>query len=90
VADAQTQTTKREELREKIIAMMHDLVLPKKIEVEPQPTIDQLEKILNSVDPPSISLQPDGSVVEYRPQTTTVQAVADGILDLLEVEGVMP
>lgn len=79
---------RRDDLRQKIIAMMNALVLPRRVEHEPRPTIEELEKLLNSDDPPNISIQPDGSVIEYRPQTTTVRAVADGILDLLEAEGV--
>ena len=75
----------RAELRQQIIDRLHELVLPKKIERLPRPSLDELEKILNSVDPPNIQIGPDGSIVEYRPQTTTVGVVADAILDLLGI-----
>lgn len=79
-----TKTTPtRAELRKKIIDKMKTLVLPKKIERNPRPTIEELEKILNQAEPPNIQINPDGSVTEYQPQSTTIEKVADAILDLI-------
>jgi hypothetical protein len=77
-----TKTTSRAELRQKIIDKMNTLVLPKPVERKPRQTIEELEKILNQEDPPNIQINSDGSVTEYRPQTTTVGKVADAILEL--------
>lgn len=85
MSDKAQTTQSRTDLRQQIIDKLHELVLPKKIERLPRPSLDELEKILNSVDPPNIQIGPDGSIVEYRPQTTTVGVVADAILDLLGI-----
>jgi hypothetical protein len=75
---------RRAELRQKIIERMNELVLPRKVEQIPRPSIDELERLLNQSSPPDIRIEPDGTVVEYFPQTTTVGKVADAILDLFE------
>lgn len=77
------QTTDRAELRQKIIDKMKELVLPKKVERQERPSIDELEKLLKQEDPPNIQINPDGTVTEYQPQTTTIEKVADAILHLL-------
>lgn len=56
------------------VAIM-DMLKPKTI-VKARPTIDELERILNSEDSTSISIEPDGSVVEMVPLTTTAREVA--------------
>lgn len=74
----------REKIRQQIIDKMKGLVLPKKVERNPRPTIDELEKILNSENGPNVQLNPDGTVTEYQPQTTTIEKVADAILDIFD------
>jgi hypothetical protein len=82
----ESQLADRSELRPKIIDRMKELVLPKKIERSPRPSIDELEKLLRQEEPPNVKINPDGTVTEYQPQTTTVEKVADTILDLLAAE----
>ena len=77
-----TVTASRADLRQNIIDKMKTLVLPKKVERNTRPTIEELEKILNSENPGKMQINPDGSVTEYHPQTTTIEKVADAILEL--------
>lgn len=69
-----------------ITAAIMALIQPteRKIEQSERPSIAQLEAILNSEDPPKVSIKPDGSVVEIVPASTTVGHVADAVLDLLK------
>jgi hypothetical protein len=71
------------DLRQQIIDTMKCLALPRKVVAIPRPSIEDLERILNQENPPPVQLEPDGSVTEYQPQTTTVEKVADAILALL-------
>ncbi len=83
---SESKTAIRAELRQKIIDKMKTLVLPKKVERKERPTIDELERILNSENPGKMQINPDGSITEYREQTTTIEKVADAILDLVYPE----
>lgn len=67
-------------LREKIIQEIMALVRPEPYEMKPTPTIDELERILNSPDPMEIDLRPDGSVYARPPHYVTVGIVADAVL----------
>ena len=79
--DAQSVESDRS-LRDEIVVEIMSMIRPVKIE-RTKPTIAELEAILNSDDPPLISLNPDGSCTELVPMTTTVGAVADKIVALI-------
>lgn len=69
-------------LKEEIVTAIMSLVRqqPKKME---RPTIDELERIINSESTDAVNIEPDGSVT-VTPQATTVGTVAD--LVVLPVE----
>lgn len=66
-------------LREKIVAEIMKLVRPAPVPMDPKPSIDDLERMLNSDDPRRIKILPDGSVVEEAPPHT-VGDIADAVL----------
>lgn len=66
-------------MRDEIIAEIMTLVRPPPHKMEPRPTIEELEKILNSEDKRDITIEPDGSI-SVRPDHTTVAEVADAVL----------
>jgi hypothetical protein len=70
-------------LKEQIVTEIMSLVRPQPQKMEPKPTIAELEKILNSECTDAISIEPDGSVC-VRPTSTTVGAVADKVIGLVE------
>lgn len=71
-------------LKEQIVTEIMSLVRqpPKKLET---PSIDDLEKILNSECTDAIHIEPDGSV-SVTPTVTTVGAVADKVVLVVDVE----
>lgn len=72
-------------LRQRIAAEIMTLVRQQPRKMEPRPTIDELEKILNSETSDEVHIESDGSV-SVRPTTTTVGAVADKVAALVEGE----
>lgn len=70
-------------LREQIIAEIMKLVRPAQIISERKPTIDELEKILNSDDRSVTSINPDGTV-SIAPPPCTVGDVADAVLRVFD------
>lgn len=71
-------------LREQIVKEIMSLVRQKPRKME-KPSIAELEKILNSECTDAINIEPDGSV-SITPIVTTVGAVADKVIALLEPE----
>lgn len=65
-------------LRAKIVTEIMKLVKPKMVTPERKPTIDELEKMLNSECQDRIQILPDGSVAIERPNT--VGDIADAVL----------
>lgn len=70
-------------LRSEIVREIMTLVQPEPQEIKPRPTIDELEKMLNSDTPQEIDIRPDGSIYTRPPAHTTVGAVADTILRVI-------
>jgi hypothetical protein len=68
--------------REQIVSEVMNLVHPKMVPSDKKPTIDELEKILNSEDHPNISIAPDGSFLVEQPNT--VGDIADAVMRLVE------
>lgn len=69
-------------LRELIAAEIMTLVRQQPRTME-KPTVDELEKILNSDSSDAVHIEPDGSV-SVTPTVTTVSAVADKVAALVE------
>jgi hypothetical protein len=71
-------------LKEQIVTEIMSLVRqpPRKME---KPSIDELEKILNSESTDDINIEADGSI-SATPTTTTVGAVADKVVTAVEAE----
>lgn len=72
-------------LRDQIVAEIMSLVRPQPTKMDPPPTIEQLEAILNSENTDDVRIETDGSV-SVRPTVTTVGAVADKVVGLVEYE----
>jgi hypothetical protein len=70
-------------LKEQIVREIMSLVRPQPKRMVAKPTIEELEKILNSETTDDIQIEPDGSV-SVRPKTTTVGAVAEAVVRLVE------
>lgn len=70
-------------LKQQIVTEIMSLVRQQPQKMDPKPTIDELEKILNAECTDSISIEPDGSV-SVRPTSTTVGAVADKVIGLVD------
>ena len=71
----------RELLRQKIVSDIMKL-LPGVLEpTDRKPTVEELEKILNSEDAERISINPDGSIGQYRP--AKVGDVADAVMKVV-------
>lgn len=69
--------------RSDIVKEIMKLVKPTPIVMDKKPTIDELEKILNSESSDKVNILPDGTVTLTK-TTTTVGEVADAILQLYE------
>lgn len=69
-------------LKDEIATEIMSLVRQQPTRMEPRPSIEDLEKILNSETTDDIHIEPDGSV-SCRPTTTTVGAVAERVLTLV-------
>lgn len=71
-------------LKDKIVTEIMSLVRqqPQKL---PKPTIDELERILNSESKDAVNIEPDGSV-SVTPTVTTVGAIADKVVALVEAD----
>lgn len=71
-------------LRDQIVTEIMSLVRqpPRKLE---KPTIDELERIINSESTDAVNIEPDGSV-SVTPTVTTIGAVADKVAALCEAE----
>lgn len=65
-------------LREQIVAEIMKLVTPAIVPMDHKPSIEELEKILNSDEVPKIHMQPDGSISTEKPHT--VGDIADAVL----------
>lgn len=87
-SDAETDAPKEELLREMIVAEIMTLVRPEPRELKPKPTIDELERMLNSTDPLEIDLRSDGSIYARPPHHVTVGNVADAVMRLLKTHAV--
>lgn len=70
-------------LKEQIVTEIMSLVRRQPQKMDPKPTIEELEKILSSECTDAISIEPDGSVCA-RPTSTTVGAVADKVVTVVE------
>lgn len=70
------------ELRAQVVAEIMKLVRPEPVNIG-KPTIEELERILNSDDPGRINLAPDGSATMQPRSSVTVGTVADAILPLV-------
>lgn len=70
-------------LREQIVSEIMTLVRPQPTKMDPPPTIAQLEAILNSENTDDVRIETDGSV-SVRPTVTTVGAVADRVVAIVE------
>jgi hypothetical protein len=78
-----------DELRKRLITEIMKLAqTPKLIQCDPKPTIDDLEKSLNSDDPVPYSINPDGTV--SRKHNHTVGDIADTVLRVLGEMGWKP
>jgi hypothetical protein len=71
--------------RETIVAEIMKLVRPDPIPMKERPSIDELEKILNSESEDAVTINPDGSVSRL-PPPTTVGHVVDAILRAFGIE----
>lgn len=69
-------------LREQVVAEIMKLVRPTPVPMDHKPTIDELEKMLNS-DSESVNINPDGTV-SVQPPPCTVGDVADAVLRVFE------
>ncbi|HEY1806053.1 MAG TPA: hypothetical protein VGG45_16385 [Terracidiphilus sp.] len=69
-------------LKEQIVAEIMKLVRPAMIPMDHKPTIDEIEKMLNSDNPKRISIAPDGSAVMEAP-SHTVGDIADAVLRIV-------
>lgn len=65
--------------REELVGIIMSLITPPRVVVEPRPTIEELERILNSQDDSPYHLEPNGTVTRPGP-TLTAGALADAIL----------
>lgn len=72
------------EIREKVVAEIMTLVRPQPKRL-PKPTIEELERILNSETTDAVNIEPDGSV-SITPTVTTVGAVADAVMRIVDAE----
>lgn len=68
-------------MREQIVAEIMKLV--RKPPERRKPTIDELEKILNSADAPDCHLEPDGTMLMTPETHTTVGDIADAVLKII-------
>jgi len=66
-------------LREQVVAEIMKLVRPAPIPMDRKPTIDELEKMLNSDSESVANINPDGTV-SLQPPPCTVGDVADAVL----------
>jgi hypothetical protein len=71
--------------REIIVAEIMKLVRPDPIPMKERPSIDELEKILNSESEDAVTINPDGSVSRL-PPPPTVGHVVDAILRTFGIE----
>lgn len=69
-------------LKDEIVSEIMSLVRQQPTRMEPRPSIEELERILNSETTDDIRIEPDGSV-SCRPTVTTVGAVAEKVLTLV-------
>lgn len=67
--------------REQIVAEIMKLIPPQMVPME-RPSIEELEKILQSDERPDIHIAPDGSITTEKPHT--VGDIADAIMRLLQ------
>lgn len=72
-------------LREQIVTEIMKLVRPAMIQMDHKPSIDEIEKMLNSDNPHRISIAPDGAVMVEAP-THTVGDIADAVLRVRDAE----
>jgi hypothetical protein len=68
-------------LRAEIVSEIMKLVGPRMVPMERKPTIDELEKILNSDNPQQISIAPDGTMLVAHGHT--VGDIADAVLRVI-------
>lgn len=69
-------------MRQQIVAEIMSLVRQQPRQL-PRPTIDELERLINSESTDAVNIEPNGSV-SVTPTTTTVGAVADKVVGLVE------
>jgi len=69
-------------LREQIVSEIMKLVKPAMVPMMPKPSIEELEKILNSENPRHVQILPDGSIMEEGP-AHTVGDIADAVLRIV-------
>ncbi len=72
-------------LKQQIVTEIMSLVRQQPRKMEPKPTVLDLERILNSESTDAVHIEPDGSVT-VTPTVTTVGAVADKVVGLVETE----
>ncbi len=71
-------------MRDKIVSAIMELVKPPPMRTKP--TLEELERILNSDDPPPFVIEPDGTMLSTPQSGTTVGAVADAVMRLLDAD----
>lgn len=81
-SDTKPQGDARDELRARIVTEIMGLV--RKPAVRVKPTIEELERILNSENPPDMQIDPDGTILSTPQSHTTVGDIADAILKIID------